>query len=226
LDGLPRLYQVRATTLNPEAVEEFVFPIPDGWLQGIGIRIVAGTSHPGSAWARLGFVAGSGLGQQPLIVLAQGQVSTRSGPSWPSVQALQPTAAAGAPSGFIEADPIVGAEINTGGKNFTIQKVQAIGFRLVTSATVATRIVVVNITQPSGGVLGLINSSSQTATLTRDYVYFQLETSGGLSGTQIRANLPPIGCQNGFAISTTTTALQAGDQFSAFFVWGMITRDF
>jgi hypothetical protein len=94
----------------------------------------------------------------------------------------------------------------------------AVRFRLVTSATVATRTVSLVIDDGTNILWQKVAGATQAASLTRDYVFTRGVTDGVAfdANNQIVMSLPndfPI--LPNFRIRTITTNIQAGDNFAA-----------
>ena len=100
----------------------------------------------------------------------------------------------------------------------TWKTLYAVRVRLVTSAAVATRTLTLVIDDGANILWQKIAPATQTASLTRDYVFvLPPYTDAGAfdANNQIVLTLPAIPMLPGHRIRTLTTNLQAGDDFGA-----------
>lgn len=152
------------------------------------------------------------------VVLTQGTLNAQVALSWPNAQPLGYLEQQGDLVGAAQGNPAAGSEIAFGPAGNEYWKLKYIKFRLVTSATVANRHVVLRI-QDEGAVAvaRFPAGASQQASETIDY-YFNVGSGLAevLANQIITGHIAPdtLVVQNG-GIGTNTLNIQAGDQFSA-----------
>ncbi len=114
-------------------------------------------------------------------------------------------------------NPAAGSEISET-MTQTEKNLYAVRFRLVTSATVATRTVNVIIDDGTNILWQKVAGATQTASLTRDYLFVAPPYTDGAAfdaNGLLVMTLPNIPLLPGFRFRTTTTNIQAGDDFAA-----------
>lgn len=124
-------------------------------------------------------------------------------------------------------NPAANAELSQTVPAGEVWKVQAIRFTLVTSATVATRTVNLTIDDGTNQVWRSIAPATQTASLTRQYLWMAGITSdaGFDANNDIKLALPvnfPMAA--GWRIRTQTTNLSSGDDFGAPLIHYVVAR--
>ncbi|SRR5712692_5113508 len=150
-----------------------------------------------------------------LILLAD-YVTAGMAPTWPGGRVTQPTESTGALLTVSPANPGLGADIS-----FTIggqdrNRLSSLATTFVTSATVATRISRLRITDAAGNLVWQSPpSQTQLAGVTAIYSASQGQVTSAVDTTTINWSLPGLQfVGGGWTISTNTLAIQAGDQWS------------
>lgn len=155
------------------------------------------------------------INNDQLYSLLSGYVYSARALAWPAANLNEPDMIDGEVKAVNGTNPAAGSEISYTVPAYYTLELLSITFSLVTSATVASRSVHLNI-QVSGATVyqGILNTS-QAASTTRTY-FFQAGHSlfTDFDNTTILGPLPAkIIIPPGDIITTTTTNLQAGDDF-------------
>lgn len=113
------------------------------------------------------------------------------------------------------ADPAAGSEISYTHSGSPVALL-AVRFSLVTSGTVANRRVRIVVDDGATEFARVSSLSDQTATLTWDYAAGANVDGAAVSALFVQLPLPtPLVLQAGWRVRTLTSAIQAGDNFSA-----------
>lgn len=117
---------------------------------------------------------------------------------------------------MLRPNPGVGANLSATVPGHELWVVEAVSFRLVTDATVATRVVTVNVDDGTTPYLFTSTNVAHTASLTFDYSAFMGAGVGGGGGGVVVMPWPDGGLPTspGSRIRTVVESLQAGDQIS------------
>jgi hypothetical protein len=113
-------------------------------------------------------------------------------------------------------NPAAGAELTYSFPGSEYTRVRAVTFKLVTSATVATRTVYLDFVDGSGVVIARMSSGfTQTASLTTVYTFgLGLVQYGANAAANIGSPLADLILCRGQKLQTTITNIQAGDAIS------------
>jgi hypothetical protein len=112
-------------------------------------------------------------------------------------------------------NPAPGAELNAAFNGYTRAQITAMTFTLTTSAAVAVRTVNLLVSLSGITYLNVIARTTQIASLVRSYQVWTGPNLPADFGNIIYLPLPSDIDATGLAITTTTTNIQAADQFSA-----------
>lgn len=114
------------------------------------------------------------------------------------------------------ANPAAGAEFTITGPGKGLWRVISVAFRLVTDATVAARVPILTGDDGTTVWLKTADNTSQAASLTVDYGAFAGAAAGSVAGVYTHFPLGDNGVilYPGWRLRSTTSALQAGDQYS------------
>lgn len=115
-------------------------------------------------------------------------------------------------------DQAAGTEVTETVPTGEVWKLLAVRFQLVSSGTAATRTVTLNIDDGSNIVWRRTSPGTQTASLTRNYLYLAdlVGEDAAFDGNgDIKLFLPSTPLLPGWRVRTITTNIQAGDNFGA-----------
>jgi hypothetical protein len=158
--------------------------------------------------------------------LGAGYVYDKFGLAWPKSQRDTAGIMTGYMANTTSADPAAGAEISYTLPGINERRIQSIRFTLVTSAGVANRRVHVVFTQGGVKVLEVISPIDQVASTTKLYTVIAGEIGTVTNDdNDIIMQIPNNLCVPvNMVISTETTNLQAGDNFSTMVLWAETNR--
>lgn len=192
------------------------FPLREGLLTNVQLRVSSGAAVVGRIAAILEVVRGQTNAVQPIGTLLQGYVPSASRLAWPGSPITPFTSGAGWLRIISGTDPGAGVEISETVPTGARWRLRAFSFALVTSATVANRTPVLTIDDGANVFFETGSNVAQTATLTAKYraaIGVPLTTFGTTS-----YNLPlpsDLVLPAGARIRTVTGLLQAGDDYGA-----------
>ncbi|MBA0084811.1 MAG: hypothetical protein HRJ53_07440 [Acidobacteria bacterium Pan2503] len=137
-------------------------------------------------------------------------------PKWPGGEFVGSTEGPGAMLSLPQSNPAAGTDFTITVPTGARWRWQALNFRLVTSATVATRIAEVVVQDVAGNVLHrIVPGASQAASLTVNYSLQNGVIFNSIDPAQVMVGIgAPVMLFAGWKIASSTTALQAGDQLS------------
>jgi hypothetical protein len=187
----------------------------EGWLLGVQVVASAGTPRRGQCFARVEVILGTGAAAQSLVTVLQGYVLDTSGLSYPGSPLEASTSGRGFVYGFNGTDPAAGVEISEQVPTNARWRLISMAYLLVASAAVANRIPILSINGGSGPVYQVATGIAVTASQTAQY-----RAASGvpfLTIDTLRYTLPlPVDLflSQDCIISTLTTALDAGDNYS------------
>jgi len=184
----------------------------------VSVSAVDAFMNPGTCYISLSLHINGTLCQ----VLLSGYVYSTQPLTWPMSDVRPSIPILVAPIGLTGSDPAAGAEISQTVPIYQMWRLKAIRFSLVTSATVANRRVHVVITTADGMVpIDLLSSVDHAASLTRNYSCVPVSTLGVFSDdNDIIIPIPDeLWLNYTNTITTSTTNLQVGDNFSAPTFW-------
>jgi hypothetical protein len=193
-------------------------PLYEGWLLSFGAIQVTGPSQ--NVWTFLQVAiaraAPTGPPSTGQAVFWQGFIYVNSSNGWPGTVTKELTDGPGFIRSVTGSTPAAGADINEvvpAQRRWTLLSVRA---ALTTSATVANRSPGYAIDDGANTLLNARSSAVQAAGVTGTYYLTpgnQFYNDG--TGNILLPFPPPIPLKAGFRIRTATTALQAGDQWTA-----------
>jgi hypothetical protein len=194
-----------------------IFPTPEGWL--LGGEVFASGAAPllGQTYVVVEVVRGLASSATPLQVIAAGYLSAKQPLQFPALGPGASLDGAGALRSITGATPAAGAEIAESVPTGARWELLAFQTQFVTSAAVANRIPQLVIDDGANVVYRVGQAANQAASLTFRRSWFP----GGPSAVADNANNValglPIGLRlgAGYRLRTITTAIDAGDQYSA-----------
>lgn len=135
-----------------------------------------------------------------------------------TVSVLQPySVGRGFPQVKGVASPAAGAGFTYALTGSAVENLQAVAFRLVTSAVVANRVPVLDVLDGDGAVIAsTMAGAAITASLTTTVSFWQgAGAFSGLTGARLVAPLPDLTLVAGLSVAVSVAAIDAGDQISA-----------
>jgi len=192
------------------------FRLPEGYILSVCLAVQPPGIPRGTLFGMLSLVRSQAPAPTYTYTLATGYLGLLSPVWWPGPRIDPPTSAGGVLNTVSQAAPAAGADWSYTPPAGLRQRVQSIQCTLVTSATVANRVVVVRITQGGNVVYQAASPTAQTASTTVSYVFAPglppQTATGGVVVIPLPANLV---ITSSTTISVTTQGLAAGDQWSA-----------
>lgn len=179
----------------------------------ISVHTTSAAVEYGEFWAAIHIL----INGERVMTLCQGYISRQSGIAYPRVQSDSEIGQAGKLELITVADPAAGANFSQAVPTGERWKLIYCRFKLVTSATVATRQVRLQVAPDAGSFpIAFLNEETQTASVTNTYNFsnFGSRISGpnaSMTYPLIPANIeiPAAG-----TIATSINNIQAGDQLS------------
>lgn len=196
----------------PEVVS---FGISEGYLLGVTLEGFGQQIRHGQIYAWITLVRGAASLQNFSQTLAFGYVTTMTPVYWPDMASESNTEGIGNVRSIRGTTPAAGAEITEIVPTGVLWRLISFRFQLTTSATVGTRAPVPVIDDGTNEVWGTPPQQAIPASTT---LIFTLSDSSPFDnvGNRIIQNLPSrILLTQGFRFRTTTSNIQAGDQYSA-----------
>ncbi len=167
-----------------------------------------------TVWCQISISAGDPDKGGAEFIFAEGYLSNLRPIRFPSGRSEDNIPGAGNLRIIQVADPAAGADLNIQPTTRTMWKLLSFKWRLVTSATVATRHVRWQVYD--GSLSGGLNylSITQAASLTYDYQLGMGNVNAQVNTTRIQSATPEIWLTNALYMNVSAQSLQAGDQFS------------
>jgi hypothetical protein len=210
---VPFVHRLVPTTDRVATV--FDVALPCGFLLGASARIIGGAPLDGQAYGVLSLGYGGAAQFTELEVLAAGTITAARRLAWPGSPVLGPLDSPGALRSITGTTPAVASEISETVPTGARWQLLALHFRLVTDANVANRLPVLIVDDGANILYRRSTISNHPASAT----FFYSAGPGGADTTTannnaVAFNLPvPLDLPAGARIRTSTTAIQAGDQY-------------
>src|SRR5437764_694200 len=210
---IPILKQFFPAATRAEIQNEF--DLCEGFLLDIVASTPTAGVRRGAIFADINLIRGTGVNAITELNLIDSYVTSQTGAGWPVVDNYEPTIGEGLLRAVNVANPAAGADWSAAVPAGARWEVQAFNAQLLTSAGVANRQPVIQITDGAGHVLhNSPFSGVQAASLTEQYSAGESEpiaNNGNFNITSL-----PRGCKmlQGWTIGTSTVAIQAADQWS------------
>lgn len=213
-DGTISLSTYQYQTSGNRFGESHVGPMPDGFLIGASISF---SGSKGQAYVQAYIVRSFFLANAPFIgILAQGYPYFYKTLFWPGSVLGEQRDLAGNIRSITGSVPGAGAEINEVVPANAVWRLLAFKFSLTTAVTVATRIPHFVLDDGANGYYEKPAQQGQLASLTVKYQAATGDRDIATNDTVANTNLPsPLMLPGGHRIRTLTTAIQAGDQYTA-----------
>jgi hypothetical protein len=188
----------------------------EGWLQEITAIATGAAPTLGQTFVRVDLVRGEGAGQTVHATLLQGTATAAQRLAWPGSPIDTTLESPGALRSLAGSDPAAGAEIAETVPTGARWRLQSLRAALVTDATAANREVAIAFDDGTNTYAEAHSGVNQAASLTRQYTAAIAGIRGAAAtGTGILLAIPAVILPAGHRIRTSTTNLQAGDNWGA-----------
>src|SRR5574337_660004 len=191
-----------------------------GYLISLLVFASGGTPRRGHTYVVVRLVRGLSGDVQPVHVLAKGYIVAGAGLFWPGGPYEDSVSGMGLISAATGTDPAAGVQISETvpiGGRWRIRSVRA---TLVTSAVVAARQVHLVIDDGATIILESVCTSTQAASLTRNYNAAAYGASPGSVASELYILIPPdLVLFQGWRIRTAVDLFDAGDNWGAAEIW-------
>lgn len=194
-----------------QTLQTFQVNLEEGYLLGLLVAYNATGAAPHTNW-----IAVNLLRNGSVQVLVSGQLTPGAFLGWPGGPMLMPRDGAGVIRSITGSTPAAGAEINEVVPTNLRWNLLAFRYSLTTAVAVANR--ESNLTMDDGVNIFVtdVSSFTQAASLTETYAWMQnVQRQQGAQATVLTLPLPAVLLEGGFRIRTSTTNLQAADQYTA-----------
>jgi len=193
-----------------------VFPLQEGFVLGVAVHPTELVLARGELYVVVGLLRGTDVRQSATEILCAGFVSGPTAPSYPAGGIEDSVSGRGRILRVTTADPVAGAEISHQVPDRKRWRLLSMKYQLVTSATVATRRSIIQLTQQAAISLRAPSSFGQAASLTIRYnaAHWGMD-SVNLNG-EVMLNLPStVWLLSADIFGTFTANLQVGDNYTA-----------
>jgi hypothetical protein len=188
----------------------------EGWLTSIQARIGGGTARRGQVFVVVELVRGRTGNVQPLGTLIQGYAGSISALAWPGSPIVSSVDGPGVLRSIAGANPAVGAEISETVPAGTRWRLVSFTAVLVTSAVAGNRFPAITI---DDGVNTLVALGANVSVGPSGGGRYTWGAGAGAFGSTANGNLGTIpdniALTPGYRLRTSTTSLDAGDDWSA-----------
>lgn len=214
-DGTLTLSEWDITPLSDRSRQFKNFGLAEGFLISLSVTGALGVTG-NRTFVAVRLQSSSGGGRIVTVALCQGYIGTQRALAWPPGIYQDPADGPGAIVSVTGTTPGAGAEISETVPSNAIWRIKSFWFKLTTSATVANRIPHLIIDDGTNVLLDMPCTTAQTAGQVITYV-----AADGVSGVGPTDNVSEIRfpfdlrLMTGSRIRTLTTAIQAGDQYTA-----------
>ncbi len=218
----PFIYRMVKPTTD-RSQNQSIFNLDEGYLLAIAVGpLSAAVGELATAWVQFGIMRGGTGGVNTSEILGQGYCGKGYLVSWPPLRQQRTNEGPGRNHIALPTNPAAGAELLITVPANALWRLKLLRLKLVTSATVATRIPFLVYKDPNTNQIWFsdLGIASQLASQTTEVSFSENIRSavyalpGGItneigSPLPLDVRLPPLS-----TIGTTTAALQAGDQYS------------
>lgn len=214
--GVLRVVQATLTTTSDRTQQVTRLWLPTGQLLSVAVIATAQAPRRGQSWAIISLESTLPSAVVTLTPLAQGYVTADSALLWPGGGYSSSVEGPGILSSVAGTNPNAGVEVIEAVPANARWRLRALRASLVTDATVITRTVNVIIDDGTTTLLNFPGVTTQIASLTRAYNVAEYGFQPAAVGTDIFFYIPfVIALFQGWRIRTSTTNLQAGDNWGA-----------
>jgi hypothetical protein len=216
-EGRLKPFQQQTTVAaNRSTPTTFTIGLPEGWLMGVRVVAAVTSFQVAAVFVRVELVRGLGPDQTPLMIVAQGVVTTLQGLGWPGSPLRASVDGPGALFSITGTNPAAGVEITEtvpAGARWRLHAFQA---QLVTDVTVISRDARFVIDDGANIFFTGGDETSQTANTTNTYATGSgIQRTGTVGPFQLWPCPVAIELRPGYRLRTVTTNFQAGDNWGA-----------
>lgn len=214
--GVLRVIEQTLTTASDRTQQVTRLCIPSGTLVSAAVIATAQAPMRGQSWVVISIETTMPDGDLALMPIAEGYVTADSAVMWPGGRYADSVEGPGILRSVAGTNPAAGVEVIEAVPANARWRLRALRATLVTDATVATRTVNFIIDDGATTLLNFPGVTTQTATLTRAYNVAEYGFQPAAVGTDIFFYIPfLVRLLQGWRIRTSTTNLQAGDNWGA-----------
>lgn len=215
-DGALHELQFVRTPTSDRALNSYTFPMDEGFLLGLSVRVSSGTVTRGSAYTQVSLVRGSGTTLLPLHTLLADSLTTLSRLGWPGSPIRQSVEGPGTIRLIAGTQPAAGAEVSEtvpSGARWRLIMFRAL---LATSATSADRYIGLRVVSGtfSYALREVDKAHPASVTLAHSFVAGQGSDAVVKTLTTYSVGIGEIILAAGTILATATQSLQSGDQYS------------
>lgn len=191
-------------------------PLPECFILSIAATLNT-SSATQNMWAQLVISRGNPVGGVISQVLCEGYATNTRAISWPTGVNTDPVNGVGAIRSITGTIPAPGVDISETVPANAKWRLAAVRFRLTTSAVVGVRVVMLIITDGTNTVYNMAVNIGQAASAVVEYNYADGMALTSNSVSQQDCPLPrQLFMMPNWKLTTLTSAIQVGDQFSLF----------
>jgi len=215
-DGKLSTFEFGHTPNTDRSKAESTYTLTTGRLIDVAVTPKSGSPYRGHCYVTLGLARRTAPTTEYYQDLAKGYVTAAGGLIWPGGPYLDSVEGPGLLRSVTGTDPAAGAEISESVPTNARWRLRSLRASLVTDATVATRTVNFIVDDGATTLLNFPGVTTQTASLTRAYNVAEYGFQPSAVGTDIFFYIPfLVRLLQGWRIRTSTTNLQAGDDWGA-----------
>lgn len=212
LQGFARVHTPTTDRTLATTSEDF----GEGFLLNVQVRATTSAPRVGQVFVILDVVRGLGATIQPIASLWSGYVTDTTPLGWPGVLPARSVDGPGVLRLIAGTDPAAGVEIIETVPTNARWRVLGVRFALTTDATVANREVSLTLDDGATAFNRIASRVTQAASLTIIYsASLQAALEAVAQDTERLIRLPPVLMSGGFRFRTQTTAIVAGDNYTA-----------
>jgi hypothetical protein len=190
--------------------------LTEGWIQGLTVRATAGAPPLGACYVRVDLMRGSTAAPTLVAELLGGYITGAQGLGWPGSLIMPSIGGPANMRSITGTDPGAGVEISETVPTGARWRLLALRASLVTDVTVANREAAITFDDGALVYAEFASGANQAASLTRQYTASRQGVRGAAaSATSILIAIPDLWLPAGHRIRTSTTAIVAGDNWSA-----------
>jgi len=215
-DGAPIVDSFAHTPNTDRSIKSETFLLSEGWLVSLQVYASSGTPRRGQCFVRADLIQGFTGAVFSLATVLQGYVQDTTALAYPGSELVASIRGRGVIRSITGTNPAAGVEISETVPTNARWRVISMYAQLVTSAVVAARLVNVIIDDGTNTVFRYGTGASQAASQTVNYPFFGGGFVDATGGNPRAIPLPPdLLLMGGYRFRTTTTLLDAGDDWTA-----------
>lgn len=216
LDGVITPFSFDMSIAGDRLAYSIVRALGEGWLLNVTVTDYVLNHQIGQSWARVQLVRGLTASATVLATLASGYVTGVQPIAWPGGVTRSTLDGAGQLRSITGTNPAAGAEISETVPTGAQWKLHGLLLTLVTDATVANRVIHLVIDDGTADLAHAPTGANMAASITHRASYSVMGDKDGSAGNTISIAInAPFPLRAGYRIRTSTTNLQAGDDYAA-----------